>query len=116
GRDSAGGGARAPRALWGAPPNFVAQNTVPGFRLSWTFHALRDDDLRGQLFVARSNVVVAAAVVEFADHGLLAAVGYAQDAAFRAPIVPGRAQLYQDFVAMHGAAAGWRRDKEVALD
>src|SRR5579864_1495159 len=88
------------------------------FLVLWfgVFHARRDNDFHGQLFVDRAYIVTTAAVVEDADDGFLFALHYADDPAFSFAVMPEAAHFDQNLVAMHGVADLRRRDKDIALE
>src|ERR1051325_9834101 len=79
------------------------------------FHAGRDDDLHGQLFVDWRYIIASAAIVEDADHGFLLALHHADDPAFSLAVVAETAHFHQYLVAVHGIADIRRWNKYVTL-
>src|SRR5206468_1245744 len=77
------------------------------------FHAVRDQDVGGQLLVDGRDVVVLRAVVEDANHRIVRAVQHFEDAAFRASVRADRAELDQHAVAMHRVTDRLRVDEDV---
>src|SRR5262245_5592627 len=78
-------------------------------------HALGDEDLAGHFLVYGCHIIMSAAVVKFAHHGLLLALGNSEDSPFRPPILADGTHLHQNLVAVHGVADGWRGDEYVSL-
>ncbi|HEX3103439.1 MAG TPA: hypothetical protein VHQ22_03255 [Terriglobales bacterium] len=79
------------------------------------FHAGRDDDFHGQLFVDRRDVITAAAIVEDANDGFLFALHHADDPAFSFAVMPEATHLDQHLITVHCVADFRGRNKNVAL-
>ena len=78
------------------------------------FHSRRNDNFLRYFFVNGLDVIVAAIVVENADHGRMGAGDGAQDAALGAAIRPERHYFDEHAVTVHGRAGGGRRNKNIA--
>ena len=84
-----------------------------GFR---KLHPVRNHDLLGNLFIDRSDVVVAITVVKGANYGGMSADNWAHDAAFCATVRTDCADLHQHAVAMHSRANRVGRNEDVARE
>src|SRR5205807_4748405 len=93
----------------------VSQGQVLFIFAGGIFHAVGNDDLGGHLVVHRRDIVMAAAVMEGADHGLMLALCNTKYAALCTSIRTDCSQFHQHAVTMHGVADLRRRNKDVTL-